>query len=313
MERILITGGAGFIGSHLCSEFIKKGSSVICVDNFSSGSRENLKNLISNPDFTLIEQDVCQPLTIKKELSAIFHFASLASPNPASPVAYVNHPVATMLANSLGTRNMLELATHHNCQIILASTSEIYGDPSIHPQSESYWGNVSSTGVRSCYDEGKRFLEALSFAYYRQEKTKIKVARIFNTYGPGMRLDDGRLIPELINSLLKKAPFKLYGDGSSSRSFCYIDDLVAGLLSMYHHEVVGEVINLGNPREYTVAKVVKLAENATGQKIDITRLPALPDDPLRRRPDITKAKTLLTWEPKVGFEQGLIQMLKFYQ
>jgi len=314
MSYILITGGAGFIGSHLCDRFIADGHKVICVDNFISGSRSNISHLESNPLFTLIEHDVSQPLTINHELSAIFHFACPASPNPSSPVSYLNHPVETMMVSSVGTKNMLDLAQKNNCQIIFASTSEVYGDPLVHPQPESYWGNVSSTGERSCYDEGKRFMEALAFTYFRKLKVKIKVIRIFNTYGPKMRLDDGRFTINLVKSITNNKPFILYGDGSSTRSFCYIDDLIDGITKIFDHdETIGEVINLGNPSELSINESIKLVESLVGHKLEIIKKPKLPDDPKRRRPDITKAKKLLSWEPIIDFKTGITKMLTHYR
>lgn len=312
-NKILITGGAGFIGSHLAEALLARGHEVVVVDNLSSGSRDNLAHLVENPHFTFVRHDICLPLTLDHSLSAIFHLASPASPNPDSPESYVNHPVETLMVNSIGTKHFLDLAVASDCQIILASTSEVYGDPEVHPQPETYWGNVSSVGVRSCYDEGKRFLEALAFAYYRSRGAKIKVARIFNTYGERMRRDDGRFVPNLIDSALTGKPFKCYGDGLATRSFCYISDLVSGLLKMHSREVVGEVINLGNPREFTLSEAIATLERVGGVKLQKESRPPLPDDPRRRRPDITKAKRLLGWEPRVTFEEGILAMLHSYQ
>lgn len=319
MSHILITGGAGFIGSHLCHKFIQDGHSVICVDNFLSGSKSNIEDLLSDPNFKLIEFDLCRSLDELyqldelTELSAIFHFACPASPNPSSPVSYINHPVETMMVSSVGSKNMLDLAIKNDCQIIFASTSEVYGDPSVHPQPETYWGNVSSTGERSCYDEGKRFMEALAFTYYRKFSAKIKVIRIFNTYGPNMRLDDGRFSINLIDSAINNKPFVLYGDGNSTRSFCYIGDLVAGIDQIFKTDkAIGEVINLGNPGEFSVNSSIKLMESLIGHKLEIVTKPELPDDPKRRQPDITKAKQLLGWEPQVGFAEGLKMCLEYY-
>jgi len=317
MGKVLITGGAGFIGSHLCDRLLAEGHSVTCVDNFLSGSRDNIAQHAANPNFRLIEHDVIQdlPTTITGEkYDAIFHFASPASPNPDSPVSYINHPVETLMVNSLGTKHLLDLATRNHCQIILASTSEVYGDPAVHPQPETYWGNVSPNGTRSCYDEAKRFLEAIAFTYYRNFKTPIKVIRIFNTYGPRLREDDGRFSINLVLSALRHLPFKIYGDGTSTRSFCYIDDLVDGILAVFgSDQAVGEVINLGNAGEYTVQDSIKLAETLTGSPLELVHLPALPDDPTRRQPDLSKAKSLLFWEPKIDFPTGLQKMLTYYQ
>lgn len=316
MNRILITGGAGFIGSHLCHKFISDGYEVVCIDNFLSGSKFNIADLLDNPNFTLIEHDIIQPLPLSPSISnltAIFHFACPASPNPSSPVSYINHPVETLMVSSVGSKNMLDLAIKNDCQVIFASTSEVYGDPAVHPQPETYWGNVSSTGERSCYDEGKRFMEALAFAYYRKLKAKIKVIRIFNTYGPNMRLDDGRFTINLIDSALNNKPFVLYGDGNSTRSFCYIDDLVNGINLMFKNDqVIGEVINLGNPGEFSVNSSIELVESLVGHKLELIKKPSLPDDPKRRKPDITKATQLLGWEPQVSFADGLRMCLEYY-
>ena len=312
--KILITGGAGFIGSHLCRLFLDEGHQVICVDNFLSSSRDNVSELLSNPQFELIVQDVCKPLAVSHKLDAIFHFACPASPNPESPVSYLNHPVETLMVSSLGSKNMLDLAIQNNCQILLASTSEVYGDPAIHPQTEEYWGNVSPNGPRSCYDEGKRFMEALAFSYLRSQQAQIKVIRIFNTYGPMMRLDDGRFTINLIDSYLSHKPFKLYGDGSSTRSFCYIDDLVSGIYKVWQSQaMLGQVVNLGNPSELTIAQAIKIFEEITSSALDKEELPDQPDDPKRRWPDITKAKKILDWEPSIDFKTGMQKTLKYYQ
>lgn len=315
--RILITGGAGFIGSHLCQRFLADGHEVICVDNFLSGSRDNVAPFVSNPLFTLIEHDITHdlPSTIQDlKLDAIFHFASPASPNPASSISYLNHPVETLMVNSLGSKNMLDLAVKNNCQIIFASTSEVYGDPLTHPQSETYWGNVNPNGKRSCYDEGKRFMEALAFTYFRQFQTKIKVIRIFNTYGPGMRLDDGRFTINLIDSYLNHKPFKMYGDGSTTRSFCYIDDLLEGIMQVFHTDkMIGDVINLGNPTELSIKTAIAIFEKIIAEELTKEYLAAQPDDPQKRQPDISKAKQLLDWEPTIDFSSGMKKTLEYYE
>lgn len=314
--KILITGGAGFIGSNLCHRFIREGHEVVCVDNFLSGSRANIADLMDNPSFTLIEHDIIRDLPsniTELKLDAILHFACPASPNPSSPVSYINHPVETLMVSSVGSKNMLDLAVKNDCQIIFASTSEVYGDPTVHPQPETYWGNVSTTGERSCYDEGKRFMEALAFTYYRKLNAKIKVIRIFNTYGPAMRLDDGRFTINLIDSAINNKPFVLYGDGNSTRSFCYIDDLIDGIdLMLKNDQIIGEVINLGNPGEYSVNSSIELIESLVGHKLELIKKPALPDDPKRRKPDISKAKQLLGWEPKISFTDGLKKCIEYY-
>ena len=314
MKNILITGGAGFIGSHLCKYFLDLGDSVICVDNFLSGSRDNLKEFEGNKNFRLIEHDVCQPLPeFKEHLDAIFHFACPASPNPTSPVSYMRYPVETMMVNVLGSQRMLELAHSNMCQIIFASTSEVYGDPLVHPQPESYWGNVNSIGPRSCYDEGKRAMESLAFAYHRTGGTQVKVIRIFNTYGPHMRLDDGRFTINLIDSHINGKPFKMFGDGSSTRSFCYIDDLLSGIIKVYEAQsAIGQVINLGNPVEFTLADAIKEFESITGQELNKEYIDTPPDDPKKRKPDITKAKNLLNWEPTIDFKTGMKKTLDYY-
>lgn len=312
--KVLITGGAGFIGSHLCDRFLSEGHEVICVDNFLSGSRENIAHLENNSNFDLLEHDVNQPLPEDfGKIDAILHFASPASPNPHSPISYINNPVETLMVNTLGSQRLLELATTNRCQIILASSSEVYGDPEEHPQTEDYWGNVSPNGPRSCYDEGKRAMEALAFSYYRLGATHIKVIRIFNTYGPRMRLDDGRLIPSLVSSALSNQPFRRFGDGSATRSFCYIDDLVDGIYSIFETpRAVGKVINLGNPEEFTVNEAIEVVEDTSKQKLTIKESAQLADDPRRRCPDITRAIELLDWKPKTSFKVGIKKMLESY-
>jgi nucleoside-diphosphate-sugar epimerase len=299
--KILITGGAGFIGSHLCQRFLSEGHEVVCVDNFLSGSRDNIQPFLGNPKFQLIEHDVCQPLPLDSRisnLSAIFHFACPASPNPASPISYIHFPVETMMVNTRSQR-MLELAHRNRCQIIFASTSEVYGDPAVHPQSESYWGNVNPNGIRSCYDEGKRAMEALAFAYHRLGQTAVKVIRIFNTYGPGMRLDDGRFTINLIDSHLHNKSLAMYGDGSATRSFCYIDDLVEGIMRIYHSDqTVGEVINLGNPKELTLNEAIAIFEKIAGKLLIKEQRSSMQDDPKRRNPDISKAQKMLGWDQR---------------
>lgn len=315
MKKILITGGAGFIGSHLVNRFLADGFDVICVDNFLSGSRANIAHLADNSHFRLVEHDVCQPLPEDfGHLDGILHFACPASPNPASPVSYLNFPVETLMVNTLGTQRLLELAKINHCQIILASTSEVYGDPLVHPQGETYWGNVNPNGPRSCYDEGKRAMEALAFAYHRQGQTPVKVIRIFNTYGPHMRLDDGRFTINLVDCLINNKPFPLYGKGEYTRSFCYIDDLVEGIVKVYATPgAVGEVINLGNPTELTLNQAIKIFEDVAGKSLIKEKRTSLVDDPQKRQPDIRKAKQLLNWEPTIDFRAGMMKMLASYQ
>ena len=317
MSRILITGGAGFIGSHLCRRFLADGYEVICVDNFISGSRDNLTELLSNPKFTLIEHDIIHdlPSTIHDlKLDSILHFACPASPNPASPISYMAHPVETLMVNSVGSKNMLDLALQNDCQIIFASTSEVYGDPLVHPQTEEYRGNVSCIGPRACYDEGKRFMEALAFTYFRQFQAKIKVIRIFNTYGPYMRLDDGRFTINLIDAYVSHKPFMMYGDGSSTRSFCYIDDLIEGIALVHaKDQSIGQVLNLGNPQELKLSEAIAIFEEIIGASLPKEYVDSPVDDPKKRNPDIRKAKDILHWEPKVDFKAGMTQMLTHYQ
>ncbi len=315
--KILITGGAGFIGSHLCDRFLADGHEVVCVDNFLSGARENVAHLASNPAFTLIEHDIINPLPpslTELNIEAIFHFACPASPNPDSPVSYMAHPVETLMVSSVGSKNMLDLAVKNNCQIIFASTSEVYGDPLTHPQTEEYWGNVSPNGPRSCYDEGKRFMEALAFSYFRKFQTKIKMIRIFNTYGPGMRLDDGRFIINLVSSGVNEKPFLLHGNGDVTRSFCYVDDLVEGIARVFaKEEMIGQVVNLGNPTEFTLNQAIQLFESLLGHELAKVAGATQPDDPKRRQPDITKAKNMLDWEPKIDLATGLKKTLEYYR
>jgi len=317
MTRVLVAGGAGFIGSHLCDRLLADGYEVVAVDNLISGDLKNLSHLVDNPHFQFIREDITSsPDQLQKlgVFSLILHFASPASPNPESPVSYMAHPIETLMVNSLGTKNLLDLATTQNAQIVLASTSEIYGNPLIHPQKENYLGNVSSTGVRSCYDEGKRFMEALAFAYFRKHNTKIKIIRIFNTYGPRMRLDDGRFIPNLLNSYLSNTPFAIYGTGETTRSFSYISDLIAGIVKVIQTDkMLGEVINLGNPQELTLNQAINIFESIVKSKLITKTLPSKPDDPARRNPDISKAKEILAWEPQVSFGEGLQKTLTFYK
>lgn len=314
MNKILVTGGAGFIGSHLCDALLKMGHEVICVDNFISGSRANIAHVLTNPHFELIEHDVTLPLTINYQLSAIFHFATPASPNPSSPVSYMSHPVETMMVTSVGTKHMLDLARANDCQIILASTSEVYGDPLVHPQTEDYRGNVNPLGLRACYDEGKRFMEALSMVYHREYGVKTKIIRIFNTYGPRMRLDDGRFTINLIAAYLNKTPFRLHGDMSKiTRSFCYIDDLIEGITQVYASDLmVGNVVNLGNPNELTLQNALEIFEEIINDKLATIQSQVQSDDPKKRKPDISKVKKLLNWEPKIEFATGIKKTLDYY-
>ena len=306
-KRILVTGGSGFIGSHLVRRLVAEGNEVLVVDNFYSGTRENLAELFAEARLEIIRHDVTFPLYV--EVDEIYHLAC-----PASPVYYQRDPVQTTKTSVVGSINMLGLAKRTKARILLTSTSEVYGDPEVHPQAEDYWGHVNPIGIRSCYDEGKRCAETLFFDYRRQHDMPIKVARIFNTYGPRMRPDDGRVVSNFIVSALSGKPLTIYGDGSQTRSFCYVDDLVDGLIALMGtpHEVTGPV-NLGNPDEFTVAelaqKVVSLVGNGVG--LDYRSLPS--DDPTRRRPAIDLAKNVLDWTPKIGLVEGLERTIDYFR
>ena len=297
--RIFITGGAGFLGSHLIDHLIGKGHEVVCLDNLITGSRSNVTHLSSERRFTLIEQDVTKPLDLSGRIDYVLHFAS-----PASPVDYLKFPIQTLKVGSLGTHNALGLAKAKGAKFLLASTSEVYGDPLVSPQTEEYWGNVNPVGPRGVYDEAKRFAEALTLAYHRTHKMDTKIARIFNTYGPRMRKADGRAIPNFINQALKGDPLTVYGDGSQTRSFCFISDLIGGLARLME-SALNEPVNLGNPEEMTLMELAKKIIQLTGSKSKIELKPLPIDDPKQRRPDISKAKKLLQWKPMVPLEGGL--------
>ncbi len=295
--RILVTGGAGFIGSHLIDQLMGQGHDVICLDNFYTGNKRNVEHWLGNPYFELIRHDITEP--IRLEVDQIYHLAC-----PASPVHYQYNPVKTIKTNVMGTLNMCGLAKRVKARILLASTSEVYGDPEMHPQTEDYRGNVNPIGIRSCYDEGKRVAETLCFDYHRQNNVEIRVARIFNTYGPRMLEKDGRVVSNFISQALRGNALTIYGDGSQTRSFCYVNDLVDGLMRLMNGDQVGP-INLGNPDEYTILELAQMVQERInpGSEIQYRDLPQ--DDPLRRRPDITRAKTLLDWQPKVRVQDGL--------
>jgi UDP-glucuronate decarboxylase len=299
--RILVTGGAGFIGSHLCDRLITQGHEVLCVDNLFTGSTENVKQLEGNPRFKFIEHDIVDPLFIEEHIDQIYNLAC-----PASPIHYQHNPVHTIKASTLGVINMLGLARKHGARILQASTSEVYGDPEIHPQPEDYHGNVNTFGPRSCYDEGKRVSESLMFGYYQMHGMEIKLVRIFNTYGPRMAFDDGRVISNFITQALKNEPLTIYGDGTQTRSFCYVDDLVDGLIKMMNSEknITGP-INLGNPGEKSMVEMAEKIIALTGSASSIIYKDLPTDDPRRRCPDITKAQKLLGWSPVVELEEGL--------
>lgn len=303
--RILVTGGAGFIGSHLCEKLISEGHEVLCLDNFFTGSKQNIANLLSNPRFELIRHDITQPILL--EVDRIFNLAC-----PASPVHYQYNAVKTIKTSVLGAINMLGLAKRVRARILQASTSEIYGDPEIHPQTEEYWGNVNPLGLRSCYDEGKRVAETLMMDYHRQNGVDIRIIRIFNTYGPRMAIDDGRVVSNFIVQSLRNEDITVYGDGSQTRSFCYVDDLLAGMCAMMDRDGITGPINLGNPTETTILEFAQRIISLTGSRSRIVYKSLPADDPKQRRPDITKARELLGWEPGVALETGLKRTIEYF-
>jgi UDP-glucuronate decarboxylase len=298
--------GAGFIGSHLCEKLLAMKHDVICVDNFFTGSRQNIVHILENHRFELIRHDVIQPILL--EVDRIFHFAC-----PASPIHYQYNPVKTIKTSVMGTINMLGLAKRVKARIMLASTSEVYGDPQIHPQEESYWGNVNPIGVRSCYDEGKRVAETLMMDYHRQNNVDIKIIRIFNTYGPRMALNDGRVVSNFILQALQNKDITVYGDGSQTRAFCYVDDLVEGIFQMMDLDDFIGPINLGNPNEFTILELAEKIIKLTHSKSSIKKEPLPPDDPLQRQPDISLAKEKLDWQPKTELEYGLERTIAYFK
>jgi len=309
MESVLVTGGAGFVGSHLCESLLKDGYKVFCVDNLITGSKKNIEYLLRDGNFEFIEADICLPNHQLPATNYIFHLAS-----PASPIDYQKKPEETALVNSLGTLNMLEKAREDSTKILVASTSEIYGDPLEHPQKETYWGNVNSFGERSCYDESKRFAETLSYIYLHKHNVDVRIIRIFNTYGPRMQKDDGRVISNFINQALEGKDITVYGDGKQSRSFCFVSDMVEGIQkAMFTDGTRGEVFNLGNPDEYSMFEMAQKIKEETVSSSKIVFKPLPPDDPKRRKPDITKAKKVLGWEPKIGLEEGLEKTIEYYK
>lgn len=303
--RILVTGGAGFIGSHLIDRLMAEGHEVICLDNFYTGHKRNIVKWLEHPYFELIRHDITEP--IRLEVDQIYHLAC-----PASPVHYQYNPVKTVKTNVMGTLNMLGLAKRVKARFLLASTSEVYGDPEVHPQSEEYWGNVNCIGIRSCYDEGKRIAETLTFDYHRQNDVDIRVARIFNTYGPRMLENDGRVVSNFVTQALRNIPLTVYGDGSQTRSFCYVSDLVEGLMRLMNGNFIGPV-NLGNPEEYTILELASAVQELVNPNAEIQFKPLPQDDPRRRRPDITRAKTHLNWEPTVPVKEGLKLTVKDFR
>ena len=306
-KRILVTGGAGFLGSHLCQRLLQDGHEVICVDNFFTGTKRNIKLLLDNPDFEFIRHDITFPLYI--EVDEIYNLAC-----PASPIHYQFDPVQTTKTSVHGAINMLGLAKRIKAKIFQASTSEVYGDPKVHPQTEDYWGHVNPIGLRSCYDEGKRCAETLFFDYYRQHKLRIKVARIFNTYGPNMHPNDGRVVSNFIMQALQDKPISIYGDGKQTRSFCYVDDLIEAMVSfMKSGDDITGPVNLGNPLEFTILDLAKkiIELTGSGSRLDFHPLPS--DDPIQRKPDITLARQLLGWQPHISLEQGLKKTIPYFE
>ena len=305
--RAVITGGAGFLGSHLCDAMIERGWEIVCIDNLITGTEENIQHLANYPRFTFVRQDVTEVIGVDGPLDAVMHFAS-----PASPDDYLKFPIETLKVGSLGTLHALDLARMHHARFLMASTSECYGDPEVSPQPEEYWGHVNSVGPRSVYDEAKRFSEALTMAYHRKHRVDTHIARIFNTYGPRMRLKDGRALPNFLYQALSGQPITVYGDGKQTRSFCYVSDLIEGILRLLDSEEHLPV-NIGNPHEITILEFAERVRALTGGHATLTFRPLPQDDPKRRRPDITKAKRLLKWEPKVSLDEGLRLTLDYFQ
>ncbi|MGX7708788.1 UDP-glucuronic acid decarboxylase family protein [Methylobacterium sp. Gmos1] len=305
-KKILVTGGAGFLGSHLCERLLEQGHEVLCVDNFFTGTRRNISHLLGNPNFEMMRHDVTFPLYV--EVDEIYNLAC-----PASPVHYQFDPVQTAKTSVIGAINMLGLAKRVKARIFQASTSEVYGDPEVHPQPEEYWGRVNPIGLRSCYDEGKRCAETLFFDYHRQHKLPIKVARIFNTYGPRMHPNDGRVVSNIVLQALRGEDITLYGDGEQTRSFCYVDDLIEGFIRLMGSDasVIGP-INIGNPGEFTIRQLAEIVVDLTNSRSKMVFRPLPPDDPRQRRPDITKAKAILDWQPTIELRQGLSRTIAYF-
>jgi len=306
-KTVVITGGAGFIGSHLCERLLNDGYKVICLDNFITGNKENISHLLNDKHFELREHNVTKYIDIKGKVWFVLHFASLAS-----PVDYLRYPIQTLKVGSLGTHNALGLCKEKKAKFLLASTSEVYGDPLVHPQPESYWGHVNPVGVRGCYDESKRFAEAITMAYHRIHKLDTKIVRIFNTYGERMRFNDGRVVPNFIYQALKGKPLTVYGKGNQTRSFCYVSDLVEGIIRLMHSSL-NDPCNLGNPNEFTILELAKIVTNIIETKSKIVFKPLPQDDPKQRQPDISKAKKILKWYPKVMLVDGIKKIYSWYK
>jgi dTDP-glucose 4,6-dehydratase len=311
--RILITGGAGFVGSHLCDRLLADGHHVIAMDNLITGSRANVAHLINHPQFELVLHNVAQRIALSQPVSVVLHFASPASPSQTAPTGYLQLPIQTLKAGALGTLNALGVAKAYGARFLLASTSEVYGDPLEHPQRESYWGNVDPVGPRSVYDEAKRFAEALTMAYHRTHAVDTRIVRIFNTFGPRMALDDGRVVPNFVGQALRGEPLTVYGDGAQTRSFCYVDDLVDGILALLESSEHMPV-NIGNPHEVTIREFAELINNATGNSAGIVYEDRRTQgDPQQRQPDLTRARTLLHWEPRVALAEGLHRTINAFR
>ncbi|MFI5266890.1 MAG: UDP-glucuronic acid decarboxylase family protein [Chloroflexota bacterium] len=307
--NVLVSGGAGFVGSHLCQALLDAGHHVVCVDNLLTGRRANIAALLPRAGFEFIEHDIIEPLPEKWPVDAIFNLAC-----PASPVGYFTHRIATLRVNSEGTRHLLELAVERGAKFLQASTSEVYGDPEVHPQTEDYFGNVNPNGPRACYDEGKRYAEALTMDFYRVHQLDVRIIRIFNTYGPHSQFDDGRVVPNFIWKALHGEPLPIFGEGSKTRSYCYVDDLVSGMAkAMFTAGTTAGVFNLGNPGEFTLDELAALVLRLTGSTSKLEYLPPREDDPTRRRPDITRAKTKLGWEPQIALEDGLQRTVAWFR
>jgi UDP-glucuronate decarboxylase len=304
--RVLVTGGAGFIGSHLCERLLARGDHVICLDNFFTGRRENIEHLLDFQEFEMVRHDVTEPIFM--DVDQIYNLAC-----PASPIHYQYNPVKTVKSNVMGAINMLVLAKRVKARVLQASTSEVYGDPTVHPQPESYWGNVNPIGPRSCYDEGKRVAETLFMDYYREDRSDIRIARIFNTYGPRMAEADGRVVSNFIVQALRGQELTIFGEGQQTRSFCYVDDLVDGLMRLMAAEGRHEPVNLGNPVEFTIRELADEVAQAVGREVRVTYRPLPQDDPTQRKPDITRAREWLSWEPRIQLAEGLVSTVAYFR